>query len=204
MRGKAQGVLLFTPAWLIKDRQSGFTLVEILLVSFILVLFFTSLFLTLTVGEFSSYLSLRKVDLQANIRQVTNWIVKDARSATLGEIANNNPSSVHLKFRTVQGADTQTGYYILSQDYVEYAYDDASDKITRSLVAVNGTILKSWEFSGIVQEPFYTRDSAGQVVPLSQSPLLSSKKLFLVISGRNLSRVDLNYTLNAEVKIRNE
>ncbi|MBI5144596.1 MAG: prepilin-type N-terminal cleavage/methylation domain-containing protein [Candidatus Omnitrophica bacterium] len=189
-----------------QNRKCGFTLVEVLLVSLILTLILAALFITLTTGESVSAISSAKIDLQAQLRQVINWITQDIRRATVGEIANNSPSSNHVKFRQVQGVDTTTGYYILSDNYIEYNYDNNLQKITRSLVNPAGEILQSWQFNNIAQPPFYTRDASGGIVSLNQSDLSNSRKIIVTITCLKTVKGSLNLTsnLSQEVKIRNE
>ncbi len=189
-----------------QNKKCGLTLIEVLLVSLILTLILAALFITLTAGESASSVSSAKIDLQAQLRQAINWIVQDVRGATVGEIANNSPSSDHIKFRQVQGVDTATGYYILSDNYIEYNYDNNLQKITRNLVNTSGEVLQSWQFTNITQSPFYARDSSGGIVALNQSDLSNSRKIIITIAGARTVKGSLSLTsnLSEEVKIRNE
>lgn len=193
-------------------KNSGFTIIEALLTALFLGVIFGALFLTLNIGQLSSSTNAGKVELQDKVRRLLDWVSRDSRHTTSGEIAANNPSSSYIKFRQVLGLDTGTGYYILSSDYIEYAYDLANKKITRRLLDSSGNTLNSWEFDNITKPPFYTRDSGGAIVPLSQSYLLSSRRLIVDIDAEKqvcevrVSQNCLNLTLalSEEIKIRNE
>lgn len=186
-------------------KKRGFTLVEILVAAFILIIVIGALHLTLTTGEFSNSLNSAKTDLQAEVRQVLDWIVKDVRQTCLIQINTNSPSENHIKFKQVTGIDNATGNYTLSPNYIEYSYNSVSQQLTRSEVDGTGSILRSWVFNNITQSPFYT--AAG--VPLAAGDILTSKKLVIVIPARNPvllrgSSLTLNFSLTGEARIRNE
>ncbi|MBN1913553.1 MAG: hypothetical protein JW788_04045, partial [Candidatus Omnitrophica bacterium] len=91
---------------------------------------------------------------------------------------------------------------LLSDDYIEYSYNNASAQLSRSLVDDGGSVLKNWVFYNITEAPFYS--AVG--VPLEAGDILSSKKLVVVIAAENKIRNNLilNYNLTEEVKVRNE
>lgn len=183
-------------------RKNGFTLVEVLVVVFLLTIILTALALTLTTGQFSNSVGSAKADLQAKVRRITDWIVRDARQTCLIQINNNSPSQDHIKFKKVTGVDEGTGDYTLAANYIEYDYDGSSDTLTRNEVNDAGSVLNSWTFDHITQSPFYA--AAGD--PLDAGDILSSKKLVVVIAGESQvnSSLTLNFSLTEEVKIRNE
>lgn len=181
---------------------SGFTFVEILVVSLILLVVIVALLVTLSTGEFSNTVGSAKAELQSQVRNLMDWIVKDVRQTNLIQINTNNPTGSHIKFKQVTGIENLTGNYTLSTDYVEYTYDGVLGKITRSAVDDSGTVLRSWEFTGITQLPFYS--AAG--VPLAVNDILTSKKLVVIISGSKQVKgsIQVSFSLAEEVKIRNE
>lgn len=203
---KDKGREFFHLLRVLPNKKNGFTLIEVLLVGFILSIVLTALILTLTIGDFSHSVDSAKIDLQANVRKTIEWIIKDVRQTTSGEVANNAPSTDHIKFRKVESVNTTTGYYILTSNYTEYNYDSNSDTISRNLISSDGTILQSWNFSDIKQSPFHTVDSDGLVVPLNQNDLLTSRKMIVkIISQKNVrASLPLNVRLSSEVKLRNE
>jgi prepilin-type N-terminal cleavage/methylation domain-containing protein len=186
-----------------KNKKRGLTLIELLVVVFIMGMIMAGLFLSLTKGEFASSVSMSKADLQAKIRRIMDWIVKDARQTNLIQINANDhdPTGNHTKFKTVTGIDSG-GNYTFSTNYIEYNYTSASEELVRHEVNETGSILQSWVFNNITQSPFYTATG----VPLAPGGILSSKKLIVVISGESQVRgsLVLNQTLTAEVKIRND
>ncbi|TRZ96160.1 hypothetical protein D4R78_01525 [bacterium] len=195
-----------------RANQGGFTIIEALLCTLFITIIFSALFLTLNIGQLSSPANAAKIELRDNLRRLLDWITRDVRNTSRGEIAANNPSADYIKFRQVQGMDTQTGYYILSSDYIEYAYNSIDQKITRNLLDSSGNVLQSWEFGGITQSPFYTRDSLGALVVLSQGLLLNSGILIVDIRAEkqvcevriNQNCLNLTLALSGEIKIRNE
>jgi prepilin-type N-terminal cleavage/methylation domain-containing protein len=183
-------------------KRRGHTLVEVLVVAFILGIIIMALFLTLTTGEFSSSVSMAKTDLQAKVRRVMDWIVKDVRQTNPIQINTNNPTANHIKFKKVTGIDNDSGNHTLSSNYIEYNYTSVSGSLTRNEVSEDGSMLHSWVFSNITQSPFYTATE----VPLATDGILTSKKLIIVITGQSQVRnsLTLNQTLTEEVKIRND
>lgn len=182
--------------------KRSFSIVELLVVVFILGLLITALFLSLTTSEFSHSVTSAKADLQAKIRYVIDWIVKDVRQANLTEINNNNPSGSHVKFRKVMGIDNSTGNYVLSTNYIEYSFDAASEQLLRREVDPAGNILQSWTFSNITKLPFYTAPG----VALTEGAILNSGKLIVLIEGQNQFKGSstITFSLTEEVRIRNE
>lgn len=203
-KGKEQGIFNYLPALRAKK---GFTLVEIIVTAFILSIVFAGLFITLNTTEFSHSVSSAKVDLQAEVRRVIDWIIKDVRQTVSYEVASNGPSDTHIKFKRVQGLNTVTGDLILSSDYIEYEYDSLSQKITRRVIdGATGDILQSWDFNNIIEAPFYTRDDLNNIVPLNDDDFTNYGNKFIVtIMGQKQVRgsLNINFTLTEEVKIRN-
>ncbi len=188
----------------LRAKKKGFSLLELLIVGFILSIVTGALFFSLTAGGSASSLGLAKADLQAKVRLAMDWIVKDVRQASLIQINTNSPSGDHIKFKKVTGIDG-AGNYAFSTDYTEYSYDSVSGNLTRSEVDNGGSVLRSLTFNNIIQSPFYT--TAG--VALTQSPnpgnILEAKKLIIVISAQSQVRNSrtLNFSLTEEAKIRN-
>jgi len=178
----------------------GFTIVEVLSVSFILITVFAAMFITLTTGEFSNAVSSAKADLQANVRTAMNSVLNDVRQTSLIQINSNNPSAGHIKFKKITGIDNVTGSYSLSANDIEYTYNQSSFSLERSETGPG--VSKVQIFNDITEAPFYSATG----VPLEAGGILSSKKLVVVMSGRNHVRgdLDLNFSLTEEVKIRNE
>lgn len=191
LKGKGREIFLSLPALL--NKKSGFTLVEILVVAFILIIITTALMLVLSTGEFSNSVSSARVDLQAEVRRAMDWIIKDVRSTVPSEINNNSPSSSHIKFRQITGIDNTDGSFTFGLDYIEYNYDAVSGTLTRNGIILSGSITEA---------PFYT--AVG--VPLVAGGIITSKKLVVKISGQKLVRgnLPLNFSLIEEVRIRNE
>lgn len=184
------------------NKSSAFTLVELLIVALIFGIILSSLFVTLNIGYLSFSVTSAKLELQSYVRATMDRLIKDVRDTNLSEINSNNPSVNHIKFRKVTGIDNNSGSYTLSSNYIEYNYDNVSGELTRNIVDVNGTILRSSLFRNIIQSPFYSAPG----VPLVDNAILTSKSLVIVITSQKQAKnsLFLNFSLTEEIRIRNE
>ena len=179
-------------------KSGGFTLIEILVVTFIFAIIMGALIATLNTGQFSSAVGSARADLQAKIRTVIGLIIRDVRQTTLVEINSNTPSQNHIKFRKVTGIDG-SGNYTLDTYYIEYTYNSALKELTRiGYDAAGGEVETTW--GNITESPFYV--AAGD--PLAANNILTNKKLLIVINGESNAWGSLAFSLSEEVKIRNE
>lgn len=165
----------------------------------------TGLFYILNSGQNINDLSSGKVAAQAQARRAIDWIGRDLRQTVVWELANNSPSATHIKFRPVLGWDIAGNTYQLDTDYIEYNYDAVACTLTRNTVDTTGTVLKSWVFSDIVAQPFFTRDALGNLIALDNT-VGTSKKVITLISVNKVSEKGVNsvISLTLETKIRNE
>ena len=188
-------------------KRRGFTLIEVLLASFILGVVLVSLFSTLNIGQTSFSLSSAKVDLQSQVRAVLNWIIKDVRDTKDTEIDSNNPTVNHIKFRKVTGIDNNTGSCTYATNYIDYNYDPVSLTLTHNEVDPTGVILKSIVFYNITQSPFYN-GLGGTLQPgdIIKSWSSGGKRLIIVVAGQKQLRgsTTLSFSLTEEAKVRNE
>ncbi|OGX46671.1 MAG: hypothetical protein A3G38_00710 [Omnitrophica WOR_2 bacterium RIFCSPLOWO2_12_FULL_51_8] len=191
-----------------KNSPQGLTLLESFFAVAILGAVIAILFLSFSAGELSQAASSVKLELQAQARRLSDWIGNDARQAVSWEIADagNSPDSAHIKFRQVVGWDTVANNYLLSTNYVEYAYDSGQGSVTRKILDPGGGVIQSWNFDYVVQPPFYTRDPANNPVALNSSDLLTSRRLITTIVLQKTIRGGLStgFSMSNEVKIRNE
>lgn len=202
MREKGREPIQYSRALL--NKKSGFTLIEAVAVTFIMLVLCAAIFECLKIGQYSTSINSNKIHLQSYLRNILELISRDVRQTDIIEINSNNPSVDHIKFRKVIGIDDTSGQYAVDSKYIEYTYDHDSRLLTRSETAA--PVVTS-VFKNITQSPFYTAPG----VPLVSTPgvagnILIAKKLYIVIAGerevRNSSA--LNFTLTQEVKIRNE
>ena len=205
-RGRGRGVFSYPRALPNRSKGNGFTLIEVLFVVSILGIIISALFFSLTRGEFSSAVSSAKADLQAKVRSIMEWVTKDVRETSLGQIntPDNNPSVNHIKFRKVTGIDGAGGY-TFADHYIEYDYDSALSQLTRNKIDVtSGAILQSSVFDNITQSPFYV-GVGPPLDPLDDGKILTSKKLLIIIAGQSQVKnsLTLNFSLTEEVKVRN-
>ncbi|MCX5701913.1 MAG: prepilin-type N-terminal cleavage/methylation domain-containing protein [Candidatus Omnitrophica bacterium] len=190
-----------------RKNKKSLTLIEIMVVVFIMGIIFMALFLSLTTAEFSSSVSSAKTDLQAKLRLVMDLIIRDVRQTSSSEgridFSNPPPSESYIKFVKVTGVDNVTPQiYTLTSDYIEYNYTAALNQLSRNEVNDSGSIIKSWNFTNLTQVSFYTAPG----VPLAQGEIAESRKLLVNITGQTQVRNSLviNQTLSEEVKIRND
>ena len=163
------------------------------------------LFYILNSGYNVNDLSSAKVAAQSQARMVSDWVSRDLRQTVVWELANNSPSATHMKFRPVLGWDIAGDTYQLDANYIEYSYDGVADTLTRDSIDGAGTVLNSRVFNSIVTQPFFTRNDAGDLIPLDNS-VGTSKKVVTLISVNKVSDKGVNsiISLTLETKIRNE
>jgi len=155
-------------------------------------------------GNLAYTVGIAKVDVQAKMRGVLDWITMDVRQAPSWDIANNVPTPTHIKFRRVQNVDTATGNYILEATFVEYDYDGNTDILTRRIVNVDGTVVNALTFSDIAAFEFSTIDNNGITVALNENDLRNSRRLVITLTGHVHARtIIINVPLSEEVKVRN-
>lgn len=192
---------------LLRNNKKGLTLIEIMVVAFIMGIISMALLLSLTAVGFSISVGSAKTDLQAKLRLAMDLIVRDVRqtSSTKGKIdlSNPPPSESYIKFVKVSGVDNVNPQnYTLTSDYIEYNYTAALKQLRRNEVNATGSIIKSWNLTNLTQVSFYTDPG----VPLAQGNITESRKLLVNITGQTQLRNSLviNQTLTEEVKIRND
>jgi hypothetical protein len=163
------------------------------------------LFYTLNTGLSINQISSAKALACSQARRVCDWISRDLRQAVVWDLANNNPSATHIKFRPVLGWDITGNTYQLDVDYIEYSYDANTHTLTRNQLNNASVVLKSWVFNNVTAQPFFMRDSFGNLIALDNS-IGTSKKVIVVLSVQNQASngLSFNASLTSEIKIRNE
>ena len=187
------------------NKRSGFTLIELLMAALIGASLVGVLFYTLNSGDKMNDLSSAKVFAQSEVRRISDWVTRDLHQAVVWDLANNSPTPTHIKFQPVLGWDIAGSTYQRDSNSIEYVYDSDADTLTRKLLDPAGGVLKSWIFSDVVTQPFFTRDSLGNLIDLDNS-IGTSKKIVSIITVTKSSRkgVPMMFSLTAETKIRNE
>lgn len=186
--------------------KSGFTLVEALLVTGIMGIIMAGLFYVLSTGELSSVISYSRVEAQSSARRVVDWVTRDARLARVYDIGSlaSNPTNSHLKFYPVTGWDAVNKQYTLSPNYIEYTYDSNTKTLKRETIDSSGNVVNTWLFQDIVSPPFFTFDTAGNIIDLG-TEIHQSRMLIVSINVRKQARggVNIDAGITTEVRIRN-
>lgn len=189
--------------------NKGITIAETLIVAFISIVILGALLLALTTGQFSSSLNSEKLELQAEVRSVLDWITKDMRESVITDLANTvayTPSNSYLRFH-LWDWNTGSGQIVLRSEFIEYIYDDSLDRLTRNFVDGLGNVITSHTFSDIIEPPFYT-EYLGTGNPGNQfvaGTLLTSRQLTIVVTGQKHIRGSAFITdsLQSQIRIRN-
>ena len=164
-----------------------------------------SLFYVLNTGNIINDLSSAKVSSQSEARRLSDWVTRDLHQAVVWDLALNDPSPTHIKFRPVLGWDIAGSTYQLDTNYIEYVYDANADTLTRNLLDGTGGVLKSWVIKDVVAQPFFTRDSLGVLINLDDSIITSKKIVSIIIVTKTSNKgIAVTSSLTAEVRIRNE
>ncbi|MCM8799529.1 MAG: hypothetical protein NC900_02200 [Candidatus Omnitrophica bacterium] len=192
MKETERKIFLFLQKLLVKRR--GFTLVEILVASFLLIAIISALFLLLNTGQFINQTGSLKLELISEVRNVIELLMRDLRQTFAYEIRNNQPASNHLKFRVCLGHDGTN--ILLSNRYIEYIYDNITHSLTR--IDYNFDPERRWTYNDIVvsdpdKEPFDLTE-------------LNNNKIILTIrvSKEKFFSPPIKETFISEVKLRNE
>jgi len=180
-------------------------MIETLFVAIILATITGIFFYAGNAVQLSFNLSSARGNLQSEVRRTIGWIIKDARQAVSWDMANNNPTPSYIKFRQVTGWDTAHNTFLLSNYYIEYTYNSINHTITRRVSDLNNNTTGTWILNDVIATPFSTINSSGNIVPLNNSDLLTSKALVITISGQSqvLGMQNTTYSLTEEVQIRN-
>ena len=187
------------------NKIRGFTLLETLFVAFTLSVITGILFYAVNTVQFSFTVSSARGNLQSEVRRTIGWIIKDVRQAVSWDIANNTPTPSYIKFRQVTGWDTVNNTFLLSNYSIEYIYNSVNNTITRRTSDLSNNTIGVWVLNDVIATPFSTIDSSGNIVPLNNSDLLTSKQLVVIISGQSQVQGMQNttYILTEKVQIRN-
>ena len=180
---------------------------EALLTLLALGVILSALIAVLSIADTSRGISIAKVDLQASVRETVDAFARDVRQTISWDIANNNPSGIHIKFRQAEGWNTTTDTLVLGANYIEYDYDANSGTLTRNITTAAGATLETREFHNLTQTPFYTLDLTNStVVALNQPDLLNSRRVVIVAAGQAQTNKGqtITCTLTEEIKVRNE
>lgn len=201
MRGGKQVVSRLPRNLLIKSR--GFTIVELVVAAAILVILMSGLLMILQNGEFTTNISTAKIDLEAEVKMLTEWITKDFRRAQIVNLTNNAPGYDHLKFN-LWDCNNTTGNITYSDSYVEYSYDNGTDTLLREYYDENSAILYNNTFFNITLAPFYTSYTNETAYDFVDNDLRMEGLIIVIKKEKIVRNRNLNFTIVEKVRIRNE
>lgn len=192
--------------WLKKEKQPAFTLIELLVSLSILAIFLSGLFSVFNFTQSHSPSEAARVSALSKARVVSSRLSGDLRNSVVWDIANNDPSCSYIKFRQIQGIDTEDGTYDFVSQHIEYSYDQESRELTRTKLDSEGEIISEIVFPGISSEIFYTLNSEGEKVCLNGSDLLSQGFIIIEVKAKESGRRNLPVysNLTRKIKLRNE
>lgn len=176
----------------------GFTLVESLIVVFVLGIVMGGLFLTFNVGQASFPATSARLEAQSEARNAMNWIMKDLRQAINYKIAENNATSDYLRINLWEWNNSTYQWDINNNVYVEYFYNDTTRKLTRKYTNALGGI-STLEFNDIVEAPFYTNYTTKTYAEGIHNKIIVAVSVEKTLRGG----LSVPFTLISEVKIRN-
>jgi len=182
-----------------RNKDKGFTLLEIFICIFIIIIVLTALFSVLNIGELSQRIGGTELEVQQAVRMALDYIVRDLRQTSrnkifLEEYANetftelaDNLTFAHARFNLCTGYDTTNATPTWSGEQITYDFDPTEQTIIRTDL-VNG---QSLQFNSITNLTFTKID-------------LNS--LNVNITGQKVARGTIAATVNLqeEVKLRNE
>lgn len=152
----------------------------------IFTLIMAGLFAVLNAFNVANVVSVSKLPLQQEARNVLGWIVKDVRQTSQSQIANNNPTANHIKFKTCLGHDGTSALW--SAAAIEYTYDPDTKIITRTDYGTGRT----WQFSNISVSPFGVSSLVNNILTVTIS-----------VQKQLIGAINPILTITTEVKLRN-
>lgn len=189
--------------------NKGITIVETLIAAFISIVILGALLLALTTGQFSSSLNSEKLELQAEVRSVLDWITRDMRESVITDLADTvayTPSNSYLRFH-LWDWNTTSGQIVLRSEFIEYIYNDSSDTLTRNEYDSGGNLSSTHIYRHVIEPPFYTTylGTGNPGNEFDAGTLLTSRQLTIVVTGQRHIRGSAFITdsLQSEIRIRN-
>ncbi len=201
MKGSKHRVLSLPRNLRIKFR--GFTIVELVVASAILVILMSGLLMILQNSEFTTGIGTAKVDLEAEVKMLTEWITKDFRRAQIVNLTNNAPGYDHLKFN-LWDCNNTTGNITYSDSYVEYSYDSTNQTLLREYYDEGTDSLFNNTFTNITLAPFYTSYTNETAYGFVENDLRMEGLIIVIKKEKIVRNRDLNFTMVERVRIRNE
>lgn len=183
--------------------ERGFTLPEVLIASFIMIIIMGSLVMTLRVGDLSTAVGTERVDLESDVKMLIQWMTKDIRQAKIQELYNNTPSTDHIKYNLWEW-DNATLSQLKTDEFVEYEYDPSGQVLTRRYIVDNVTEHEV-NFTDIAMHPFYTNYTNESSNSFNDTDMLTSRRLIIAIKKeKEVRNSTVNFTMHEEIRIRNE
>ena len=203
MRGSKQVVSSLPRNLLSKFR--GFTIVEFVVASAILVILMSGLLMILQQGELTTGIGTAKVDLEAEVKMLVDWITKDLRQTNSVNLTNNDndPDYTHLKFN-LWVWDNATKNIIYSDSYVEYNYNSSNQTLVRGYYDASTSTTFNNAFFNITLPPFYTSYTDEIVNDFNTTDLRMEGLIIVVKKEKTVRDRPLNFTMVEKVRVRNE
>lgn len=167
-------------------KAAAFTLAEVLVVSFILIIIIAAISSLVNISQLSQPISVKKIAVAHQARNVMNWISKDARQTSGYQINNNAPTSDYIKFQLCTGHNGTDLQW--NSDFIEYSYDSSSDIIVRNDTGTG----QSWQFYDIIASPFDVSRVDEDILGVT-----------IAVEKAVRGTITVGYNLTMEIKLRN-
>ncbi len=180
-------------------KNKGFSLVEILVVTFILVIVITALLITLNTGDLTNKIGSARLEVQQEVRRAMDWMVRDLRQTNRVKLEVLDQLGTRKQFNLLANGETfSEPLFNICTDYIDLSVQWSANQIGYAFDNINKTITRTdygttqvWQFNNIDSLTFKK---------------ISLNLLRITVSGKKTARgsIEPTFALEEEVKLRNE
>ena len=181
-------------------KNKAFTLVEVLVVTFISLILFSAIFMVLNMGEFQNRIGSTRIDVQQEVRRALDWMIKDLRQTNRNIINVTNASAL-----TFVGLGTPEVFelpdFAICQGFAAGTIVWSPYTINYDLDAPNQTVIRTRSDTG--QELKFNHINNLIFTKIGTSTLqidISGQKVAKSSSAGNITQV---FNLTEEIRLRN-
>lgn len=185
-----------------RNKNTGFTLIEILVAGFILMIILGALFSALNIGDLSNTIGGAKLDVQQEVMIAMDWMVKDLRQTSRNKLVVTDIDGNNTSFSGLGGNNT---VFTQPRFYLCTGYNPATSTINWS------TNMTGYDFDAVNQTIIRTDLVSGHQLQFNRITNLTFMKvdrdsLSINITAQKVARGNAATTANllTEVNLRNE